>query len=181
METCLVAIDDSIPFVNNKTYLGTKMKVAEEDGRLGAGDDENDKNKEKESVHVVNLRGPDRVEDKEQLDKDASKGQNAAHHDTRDGLGVDTLLGYLSGNLVSAYGVLNAPFTETEKGSDEGQGDGDAEPQGQQGHQGEEWNGRRGSLGPKNEVHDKEMSKHDSEKNRRKQIIINVISDTSRE
>lgn len=39
--------------------LSTEMKVAEEDGSLGAGDDQDDVHQEQEPVHVVNLRGPD--------------------------------------------------------------------------------------------------------------------------
>ena len=38
---------------SNFFYLSTEMKVAEEDGRLGAGDDQDHKHQEQEAVPVV--------------------------------------------------------------------------------------------------------------------------------
>lgn len=40
------------------TYLSTEVEVAEEDGGLGAGDDEDDEDQEEESKHVIHLMGP---------------------------------------------------------------------------------------------------------------------------
>ena len=62
------------------------MEVAEQDGRLWAGDDEDEEDEEEESVHVVDLRAPDAVQDEEQLDEDAAEGEDAAHYDAGDGL-----------------------------------------------------------------------------------------------
>lgn len=53
--------------------LGTQMEVAQQNGRLGARDDENQKNDEEKAKHVVHLARPDRVEDEEQLNEDAAK------------------------------------------------------------------------------------------------------------
>ena len=39
-------------------YLSTEVEVAEEDGGLGAGDNEDDEDQEEESKHVVHLVGP---------------------------------------------------------------------------------------------------------------------------
>ena len=50
------------------------MEVAEEDGRLGARDDEDDEDEEEEPVHVVDLGAPDRVQHEEQLDEDTAEG-----------------------------------------------------------------------------------------------------------
>lgn len=39
-------------------YLSTEVEVAEEDGGLGAGDDEDDEDQEEEPKHVIHLMGP---------------------------------------------------------------------------------------------------------------------------
>ena len=71
------------------THLSAQVEVAEEDGRLGAGDDQDDKDQEEETVHVVDLGGPDRVENEEELDEDATEGEDAAHYNARDGLEME--------------------------------------------------------------------------------------------
>lgn len=80
------------------------MEVAEQNGGLGARDEQNDKHQEQEAKHVVHLVGPNKcnifdaafpffkrgedsccaclpnaVEDEEELDEDAAKGQDATH------------------------------------------------------------------------------------------------------
>ena len=89
------------------------MKVAEENGCLRAGDNENDEDKKQKSIHVVNLTGPNAVENEKELDKNASEWENTAHDDTRDGLGVDGLIRNLSWNLVSSYGLLYCWLAES--------------------------------------------------------------------
>ena len=42
-------------------------------------------------IHVVDLRRPDWVEYKEELDENAAEGQDSAHDDARDRLGVHAL------------------------------------------------------------------------------------------
>jgi hypothetical protein len=37
------------------------MEIAEKDGRLGAGDDQDDEDQKQESVHVVNLSRPETI------------------------------------------------------------------------------------------------------------------------
>jgi len=109
--------------------LGAQMKVGEEDGSLGAGDDENDEDEKEESEHVVGLMRPNTIENEEKLDKDATEGENAAHDDSRHRARVDGLLGNLPRDLVRSYGMLNRAFLESEIGAHEGQRDGDADPQ----------------------------------------------------
>ena len=77
-------------------------------------------------------------------------------------LGVDALVGDLPGDLVGPDGVLDGPLAEAEEGADEGQGHGDAEPEGQEGHQGKEGDGRGGALVPQDQVHREEVQEHDS-------------------
>lgn len=54
--------------------LSTQVEVAEQHGRLRARHHQDEEYKEQEAKHVVGLRGPDGVEDKEELDEDAAKG-----------------------------------------------------------------------------------------------------------
>ena len=143
-------------------YLGTEMKVAEEDGGLGAGDDQNDEHEEEEPVHVVDLTGPDAVQDEEQLDKDAAEGEDSTHDDAGDGLGVDGLVWNLSGNLVGSHWLLNPWFSESKVGSNKGERNGDSEPESEERDQSEEWDSSRGSLVPEDEVEDEEVTEHNA-------------------
>ena len=88
------------------------MEVAEQDGGLGAGDAEDHEHKEEEAEHVVGLGGPDGVQDEEQLDENAAKGQHPAHHAAGQGLRVDALLGDLPGDFVRAHRVLQGLMTK---------------------------------------------------------------------
>ena len=76
---------------------------------------------------------------------------------------IDTLFGNLSRDLVGPDWMLDGSFPESEECSDECQGHADAEPEGQEGDQGEERDGGRGALVPENQVHDEEEGKNDSE------------------
>ena len=114
--------------------LGAEMKVGEEDGCLGACDDENDKDEKEKAEHVVGLMGPDAVQDEKQLNEDASEGQDAAHDDARQRTRVDRLFGDLTRDLVCPHGMLDRAFLESEIGADEGQRNGHTEPQCQQSH-----------------------------------------------
>ena len=138
------------------------MKVAEENGCLRAGDNENDEDKKQKSIHVVNLTGPNAVENEEKLNKNASEWENTAHDDTRDGLGVDGLIRNLSWNLVSSYGLLYCWLAESKICSNKCEGNRDSKPQSQQSDQSEEGDGSRGCLIPEDQVQDEEMSKYNS-------------------
>lgn len=100
----------------------TEVEVAEEDGGLRAGDDQDDENQEQKSIHVVDLAGPNTVEYKEKLNEDASKGEDATHDDARDGLGVDRLVWDLPGDLVGPDRLLNGWFSESKVSSNKGEG-----------------------------------------------------------
>lgn len=69
--------------------LCTKVEVAQKDGGFRAGDDQDDEDKKQEPIHVVDLTGPDAVEDKEKLNEDTSEWEDTTHDDARDGLSVD--------------------------------------------------------------------------------------------
>lgn len=49
------------------------MEVAEQDCGFRAGDDEDDEDQEQESIHIVDLRGPDGIQDKEELNENATE------------------------------------------------------------------------------------------------------------
>ena len=67
-------------------YLSAQVEVAQQDGCLRARDDQNDEHQEEESIHVVDLGRPDRVQHEEQLDENATERQDASHHNPRNGL-----------------------------------------------------------------------------------------------
>lgn len=48
------------------------MEVAEQDRRFWAGDDQDQEHQEQETEHVIHLVRPQRVQDEEQLNEDAS-------------------------------------------------------------------------------------------------------------
>jgi len=121
--------------------LSTKVEIAEKDGGLGAGDDQDDEDEKQKSIHVIDLTGPNAVEDKEKLDEDASKRENSSHDDPRNGLGVDRLVRYLSGYLVCPNWLLNGWFSEPKVSPNKGEGDRYSKPEGQEGDQGEERDG----------------------------------------
>lgn len=54
--------------------LGAQVKVAQQNRRLRAGDDQDQKHQKQKAKHVVHLAGPERVQDEEQLDEDAAEG-----------------------------------------------------------------------------------------------------------
>ena len=54
-------------------------------------------------LHVINLTGPDAVEDEEKLNEDAAEWEDAAHDDAGDGLGVDGLVRNLPRYLVGPH------------------------------------------------------------------------------
>ena len=92
--------------------LGAQVKVAQQDGRLRARDDEDQVDEEQEAVHVVDVRGPDRVQDEKELDENAAKGEDSAHDDAGDGLRVEALVRDLAGNLVGAHRLLDTWLPE---------------------------------------------------------------------
>ena len=59
--------------------LGAQLEVAEDNGDLGAGDDEDDKDEAEEAKEVVELVEPHGGQDEEQLDEDCSERQDASH------------------------------------------------------------------------------------------------------
>lgn len=82
------------------------MEVTEQHSGLRARHHQDEEYQEQEAKHVVSLRRPNGVEDEEELDEDAAKGQYSTHDDAREGPGVYTLLGDLPGNLVCSHWIL---------------------------------------------------------------------------
>jgi len=67
-------------------HLSAKVEIAEKNGGLGAGDDQNDEDEKEESVHVVNLTAPNGSKHEEELNKDATEGQHTSHDNSRNRL-----------------------------------------------------------------------------------------------
>lgn len=116
------------------------MEIAEKDGGLGAGNDQDDEHEEQESIHIIDLTGPNAVENEEQLNKDASKRENTTHDNTRDGLSVDRLVRNLSGYLVGPNRLPNSWFSESKISPNKGEGDRNSKPKSQESYKSEERN-----------------------------------------
>jgi len=140
--------------------LGTEVEIAEENGGLRTGYHQDQEHQKQETIHVVDLRRPDWVEYKEELDENAAEGQDSAHDDARDRLGVHALVRDLSGNLICPHRLLDAGFPEPEVCPYKSERDTDPEPESQQRHEGEEGNGGRAAVVPQNQIHNEEVSKH---------------------
>lgn len=61
--------------------LATKLEVAEHDGDLRAGDDQDDEHQAQEAEQVVELVKPHGGQDEEELNEDCSKRQDASYED----------------------------------------------------------------------------------------------------
>lgn len=105
------------------------MEIAQKNSGLGARDDENKVDNAEESEHIVELVRPDRVEDEEELNEDASERQDAAHHDRRYRSRVEILEWDLARDLVGAHRVLNRRLLEAEVRAEEDEWCAHAEPE----------------------------------------------------
>lgn len=99
------------------------MEVAEQDGGFRARDHQYEEHDEQEPEHVIYLVGPDTVEYKVELDKDASDGENATHQDPGEALGVERLGRDVPRNLISLGRVLERWLPESEESSNKRQWD----------------------------------------------------------
>ena len=82
--------------------LCSKVEITQKNCGFGTSDDQNNGDKEKEAEHVVDLVGPERVEDEKQLDEDAAKWQDAAHDNAGNRSSVENLLRNVSWNRISS-------------------------------------------------------------------------------
>ncbi len=151
------------------------MEVAQEDGGLGAGDDQNEVDHAEKAEHVVELMRPQAVEDEEELNEDAAEGQDAAHDNAWQRASVQILDGDLTRDLVGAHGVLNHGLLEAQVRAQEHEWCAHAEPQSEQSDQCAEWYGRRALVYPQNQVEHKENDKHNSEITNKESIEFFVI------
>ena len=82
--------------------LRAELEVAEDDGDLGAGDDEDDEHEAEEAEEVVELVQPHAGQDEEELDEDRAKGQDAADEHTEGRVHVPGLRGQAQCSLSAA-------------------------------------------------------------------------------
>jgi len=90
--------------------LGAELKVAHDDGDLGAGDDEDQEDEEEETKHVVELMLPDGGEDEEEFDEDGAKRKNSSHQDRDHWLHVPDEFWRLSRDLIHLDGDFRSLF-----------------------------------------------------------------------
>ena len=76
---CQAALQEGRQRAPPVVVLGAELEIAEDDGDLRAGDDEDDKHKAQEAKEVVELVQPHAGQDEEELNEDRAKGQDAAN------------------------------------------------------------------------------------------------------
>lgn len=83
------------------------MEVTQQYSCFTASDDQDNSDQEQKAKHVIKLMRPDRIEDEEELDEDATERQDSTHQDTRCRTGVDQLRRYLPRDLIGTHWVLD--------------------------------------------------------------------------
>eukprot|EP00047_Mylnosiga_fluctuans_P003678 m.230338 g.230338 ORF g.230338 m.230338 type:complete len:451 (+) comp12047_c0_seq1:791-2143(+) len=111
--------------------LSAELKVDKHDRDLCAGDDEHERDEEEKSEEIVELVFPDCAENKEQLDEDGAKRQDAGDRDRDWRLEVCLLRGHLARDLVDLEGgIIRAlAVAEVEAANDKRQRDADPHEQ----------------------------------------------------
>jgi hypothetical protein len=99
--------------------LGAQVEVAQQDGAFNHSNAEDCEDHEQEPKDVVELVTPDRVQNEEELDEDATKRQDTAHENPRPELGVERLWRNLPRDLVCADWLLDRRSLESEVCSEE--------------------------------------------------------------
>ncbi|KUI56885.1 hypothetical protein VP1G_10850 [Cytospora mali] len=139
--------------------LVAELNVDGDDGGLGNGDDQDERDNGQEPKHIVvsGLVRPDRLEDEEQLDEDYCKGYEACKQDGSRSLDVPCLLRNLPRDQASLSRVLPSPASGVAiPGADVDERKLNEEPQKQEGDQSSEWDGGARRLGPDEEVQDED-------------------------
>lgn len=105
------------------------MEIAQEDRRLRACDHQNQEHEKQKAEHVVHLTGPNRIQNEEKLNENATERQHSAHYNAGYWLRVNRLIGYLARYLIGANWVLQCPFPESEVCTNESKRNRYTEPQ----------------------------------------------------
>lgn len=90
-----------------------QMKVAHQNGDLGASQQQAAKDKEQESNAVVNAVEPDTVHDKVEINENSTKWENATDQNRRNGMQIERLIWDLSRDLVGTNRLFNARLAES--------------------------------------------------------------------
>mmetsp|Transcript_20032 Transcript_20032/g.66663 ORF Transcript_20032/g.66663 Transcript_20032/m.66663 type:complete len:282 (+) Transcript_20032:2137-2982(+) len=163
------------------------MEVAQDDGDLSAGNDEDDEDQCKESKHVIETVLPNGRDNEEHLDKYSSKGQKSSHYNGRWKLQVPELGRNLTGDGVSLHWDSHRVLLVSQEGSEEYERQRNTKPQQSQDHESSKRNCSRRSLRPSDKVHHKENGKADSREDGRSPkgclemvVLLEHLAETSR-
>lgn len=108
--------------------FSSEVEVTEKNSSLRARDDKDNCYQEQEAKHVVDLMGPNWVQNKEQLDEDATEREDTTHDNARNWFSVEDLLWNLSLDRVSANRMLNGSLFVAIESSEEGKRNGNTKP-----------------------------------------------------
>ena len=138
--------------------LGTELVVHEEDGDLGAGEEEDDVHDEGEAEDVVVLVHPQRGHDEEQLNVGGGEGDHTGEGDGEVGVEEKAGVGDGTGDGGSDGGVVDGLLLVAKVGTEEDQGNGHAAPHGGNDEYVEEGHGADGMLEGQDDVEEDEQS-----------------------
>lgn len=139
-----------------------QMEVAKKDGSFRASDDQNNGNEKEEAKHVIDLVRPKRVEDEKQLNENATEWQYSAHNNAGNRSGVKDLFGNMSRNWICSNWMLNRPLFVSIISSKKTHWRRNSNPKEHYRQNSREWNSRRRSFAPKNQIHNEENSEYNT-------------------
>mmetsp|Transcript_60899 Transcript_60899/g.143875 ORF Transcript_60899/g.143875 Transcript_60899/m.143875 type:complete len:214 (-) Transcript_60899:891-1532(-) len=142
--------------------LRTELKVDEHNRHLGHGNDEDGRDKEEETEHVVEPVLPDRPQDDCQLDEHNAEWEHTRQEERGPGLEVPWLRWNLPWNAVRPTRDLVGVALEPHEAAQKHKREGDPEPKQHDGDHGPEGDGAGGALGPDDEVDQEEHGKHNA-------------------
>ena len=138
--------------------FGTELVVHEEDGDLGAGEEEDDVHDEGEAEDVVVLVHPKGGHDEEQLNVGGGEGDHAGKGDGKVGIEKEAGVGNGTGNGRGDGGVVDGLLLVAKVGTEEHKGNGNAAPHGGNDKNVEEGYGADGMLEGQNNIEEDEQS-----------------------
>mmetsp|Transcript_14198 Transcript_14198/g.49377 ORF Transcript_14198/g.49377 Transcript_14198/m.49377 type:complete len:317 (+) Transcript_14198:2922-3872(+) len=132
--------------------LRAQLEVGENDGDLGARDDEDDEGEAEEAEHVVVLRQPQRREDEVELHEDGAEGQDAADEHDEHLRQVPRLRRHVARHGADRHGELDLRALEADVRAHEHERHRDEQPQRKHGEHAAEGDRVGGARAPHEEV-----------------------------
>mmetsp|Transcript_19671 Transcript_19671/g.54189 ORF Transcript_19671/g.54189 Transcript_19671/m.54189 type:complete len:225 (+) Transcript_19671:375-1049(+) len=144
--------------------FAAQLKVREQNGDFGAGDQQDQTDQEQDSKDVVVEVHPHTGEHVVEFHKARAKGQDSANRQGERNAHEPGLIRDLTRNAARVDGVFNGFGTVSKVGAQKHQGRGQSKPQDHQNHNHEKGHGVRGLLRQGHDIHNQKDSKGQSGK-----------------